>query len=116
MAVFSVSEGSGNALIEVQRLGRGQGTVSVAYSTLDGTAIAGVDYIGVNGVLVFASGETTKAFTLPILDNGLVQTNRNLHLLLSNPTGGATLCSNTATLWIVDDENARGSRSRCWPI
>jgi len=61
-ANFDISELAGTAVITVFRSPGGSGSASVHFSTSDGTAIQGVDYIATNGLLVFAEGESTKTF------------------------------------------------------
>jgi len=48
-----------NAYITVLRSFGSLGAVSASFSTLDGTAVAGVKYIPTNGVVAFGDGETT---------------------------------------------------------
>jgi uncharacterized delta-60 repeat protein len=79
--------------------------VTVDYSTSDGTAGAGVDYTNQTSTLTFAAGETNKTFSIPIIDDILVEGDETINLTLSNPTGGAALGNqSTATLVITDDE------------
>jgi hypothetical protein len=107
-SAYSVNENGGTATITVTRSGGSNVPVSVSYATSDGTATAGSDYTAVSGTLNFGVGETSKTFTIPILDDSLVEGNETVNLTLSNPTGGATLGSQTtATLTIQDDEVAQ---------
>lgn len=46
--------------------GVANGTVTVNWSTVDGTAVAGTDYTGGSGTLSFNAGETTKLITVRI--------------------------------------------------
>ena len=64
-ATYTVSEATATASITVQRTGATTPVVSVPYSTSDGTALASFDYTGTSGVLTFASGQTSKTFTVP---------------------------------------------------
>ena len=74
------------------------------YSATNGTAIA-QDYTSPNGTLSFAQGETTKTFTVTIADEGVVDGNKTVTLLLSGVTGGAVLGTpSSAVLTIVDNE------------
>src|SRR5262249_58015079 len=41
--------------------------VTVAYSTADVTAVAGIDYVATSGTVTFSPGETAKTITIPII-------------------------------------------------
>ena len=107
---YSVSESGGTATITVTRTGGSDGVVSIAYSTANGSATAGLDYTAVSGTLTWAAGDTSpKTITIPILDDALVEGNESVQLALSNPTGGATLGAQTsAALTIVDNDVPAG--------
>ncbi|MCC3451269.1 MAG: tandem-95 repeat protein, partial [Microcoleus sp. PH2017_39_LGB_O_B] len=75
----------------------------VSYSTSNGTANAGNDYNSASGRLNFAIGETQKTFTVPIIDDSLVEGDETVNLSLSLPSNGAILGTNsTAILTILD--------------
>jgi len=77
--------------------------VAVEFTTGDGSAGAGSDYTATSGVLVFADGETSRTFTIPILDDPVREGDETVDLTLANPTGGATLgARRTAVLTITD--------------
>jgi uncharacterized delta-60 repeat protein len=103
-ATYSVVESAGVATLNVIRTNGSSGVVSVNFSTSDGAASAGGDYVTANGTLSFSDGETVKAFTVPIIDDGLVEGDETVVLALTNPTGGATLGLSNAVLTIVDDD------------
>ena len=104
-ASFSVSEGTSNAVISVTRAGNLGGTNSVTFSTSDGTATAGADYLSQVGTVTFLPGETNKTFTLTILQDTLVEASETVNLTLSLPTGGAVLGTPAvASLAILDDD------------
>ncbi len=44
--------------------------VTVSYSTADGTAVAGVDYVATAGTITFAPGETSAVITVEVIGNG----------------------------------------------
>ena len=105
---YSVGESGVSATITVTRTGGSDGAVTVQYATANGSATAGSDYTGTSGTLSFGAGETTKTFTVAILDDGLLEGNETVNLQLSGPGGGATLgVQSTAVLTIVDDEVAQ---------
>jgi len=102
---YSVKENARAATITVIRTGPSTGALSVQYATSDGTALAGVDYKAVGGTLTFGAGVMSRKFTVPIINNTIVDGNRTLNLTLSAPGGGALLGTPAvAVLTIVDDD------------
>ena len=101
------------AVIAVER-SRGQGgTVSVEYSTADGTATAGDDYEAASGILTWGNGDgSVKTFEIPVFDDDIGEGNETVELLLSNPTGGADIlpARGSSVLTILDNE---GTTSAC---
>jgi hypothetical protein len=74
-------------------------------------AAAGVYYKPVSGTLVFADGEQTKYFDVPLIDNHTADGTHTFDVSLANPGGGAVLgAANTATVTIFDDEPTRRAR------
>src|SRR5262249_32449963 len=101
-AAFSVSESGSAATITVTRTGALAASVSIDYATSDGTAVAGTNYTSASGTVVFAPGQTSQTFTVPVLDDGTATGNVTVNLSLSNPQGDAALGTQTsAVLWIV---------------
>ncbi len=95
----------GNANITVKRIGDTTGTVTVAYTTRDGTATADKDYLPTAGILTFADDVQSQDFTVSILADRRVEGQESVALTLSDPSGGAILgVPDTATLVILDDD------------
>lgn len=63
-------------------------TVSVAYSTLDGTALQGKDYVAAAGTLSFAPGQTQATVSVTVLYDPSLAQDGTFFLVLSNPTNG----------------------------
>ena len=87
-AQFSVSsmrliEDLGVATITVVRKGGTAGNLSVAYATMDGTAIAGQDYTATSGTLTFSNGETSKSFQVPINDDAVTEPDETFKVTLN---------------------------------
>jgi large repetitive protein len=61
-------------------------TVTVPYSTADGTAVAGVDYQSASGTLTFPPGVITQTITVPVLGNPLFENSRTFDVNLGTPT------------------------------
>ena len=78
-------------------------TVTVAYRTLDGTAVAGSDYRSTAGTLRFAPGETRQTISVPVLDDATAEADERFTVELSAPSG-ATVADGTAAATIADDD------------
>jgi chitinase len=108
-----VDEKDGVALVPVL-LGAPPGTsslstVTVDYTTHDGSATAGADYTATAGTLSFAPGETVKTVVVPIADDGTDEPAENFALGLSNPSN-ATIAGATGTVQIgASDAAAAGA-------
>lgn len=108
-SIYSIDEAGGSAVITVKRTGSLSGTATVAYSTSDGTAVSGLDYVTKAGLLTFADGVSSKTFKVQVVDDSRFEGDETLHLTLSNPSAPAVLGSPaTATLKIVDDDSEPG--------
>lgn len=57
----------------------------VDYRTEDATANAGSDYEFAEGTLVFKPGETTKEFTVGVIDDDIFEEDEHFYVRLSNP-------------------------------
>ncbi len=101
---YVVNEGGTNAVITVNRSSINTGTVTVGFSTADGTARAGLRYVGTNGLLTFVNGQATATFTVPIIDNTAVDGDQTVLLNLFNPSTGAKITSSNAVLTVLDND------------
>jgi uncharacterized repeat protein (TIGR01451 family) len=79
-------------------------TVTVDYSTANGTATAGADYSAVSGTLTFAPGETTKTINVPITNDTLDEPDETYFVNLSNASN-AILLDNQGQGTINDNDN-----------
>ena len=108
-AGYTVDEAAGTATVTVLRTGGASGQVSVDYSTTPttaDTATAGVDYTPVSGTIVFADGQTSQTFTVPILDDTLTEGDETLGLKLANAVDAFLAFPAASTLTIQDNERA----------
>ena len=84
-------EGPGTSIV-VERLGGSLGEVKVFYSTVNRTAEAGTDYTAAEGVLTWASGDSTpKTISINVADDGVVESDELFEVRLAHPLGGALL-------------------------
>src|SRR6185437_108616 len=77
-------------------------------STVDGTAVAGVNYVGITNQLVsFVQGQTAATFPVHVLDDGVTNPIPfYFNVVLSNPSAGALMGSPTnAQVNIVDAQS-----------
>jgi hypothetical protein len=89
---FATTETNGTVTLSVTRTGGTNAAVSVAYGTANGSATAGVDYTAATGALGWTANEnTTKTFTVPILNSGATGSPRFFYSQLSSPLGGVQL-------------------------
>ena len=106
-APYQVDEaGRASMAITLVRSGDYSATSQVQVNITGGTATAGTDYTntGFPLTVTFAAGETSKAVTIPILQDTAIEGTETISLSvvgLSNATIGAT---STATLQILDDD------------
>jgi len=77
--------------------------VTVNYSTADGTATAGSDYVVIQGTLTFSPGETTNTISAPILDDLIYEGNETFYLNLYGP-GGAVVVDPLGIGTILDND------------
>ncbi|HXI51144.1 MAG TPA: Calx-beta domain-containing protein [Candidatus Saccharimonadales bacterium] len=104
-SVFSISEAGKWAKVKVGLKGKYSGVITVDLITVDGTAVAGADYMPQATRLVFSAGKTSVQVSIPIINDTVVEGNETVTLNLRNVVGGAYLGpKHTATLTIVDDD------------
>ena len=84
-------ESASGVNITIFRQNGSEGTVTVEFTTTDGTATGGVDYTDSDQVVTFASGETSKVVQIPLTDDSIIEPDETVLLALKNPTGGAFL-------------------------
>ncbi len=84
--------------------------LEVTFATVDGTALAGRDYVATAGRLAFAPGETVKTVSVPILSDGAAEGAERFDLVVS--AQGERAGSGTATIL----EAGRGQRGQLGPL
>ncbi|GFE67466.1 Calx-beta domain-containing protein [Chroococcus sp. FPU101] len=63
--------------------------ITVQYTTQDGSAIAGSDYIPTSGTLTFSPGQTALALAVPIITDTVFEGDELFFVTLSNPSNAA---------------------------
>ena len=102
---YSVGEGDGSVIVSVTRAGNTVGPASVRYATSDGSASSRSDYIASFGTLRFADGETSKSFSVLIVDDArAIDDNESFNVTLSEPVGATLGAPTSAIIGIVDND------------
>lgn len=107
-----VNESAGQIEIPVVRDGS-TGAVSATFTATGASATAGTDFgtagstAPYTGTVTFADGSTTGTAVVPILSDTTDELAETFTVVLSSPTGGATLGTTTSTtVTIADDDGA----------
>ena len=93
-AIQYVDETARSVSFRVRRTGGRTGAVTVDYDTRAGSAREGVDYIAAHGTLNWADGDASdRTVLVDVSDDDEVEQYEDFTLVLSNPSGGAGLAS-----------------------
>ncbi len=103
-AVYTVKEEGPVAVITLVRTGNLDLAASVEYTTMDGSAVNGADYVFASDVLTFAAGQASAQFEVSPIDDAEVESIETVSLQLSNPLGAELGQQNTAILEIEDND------------
>jgi YVTN family beta-propeller protein len=120
---FNANEGDGAATITVTRAGDTSATTTVEVSTVDNptavrcddaatlpnVAFARCDYATTVETLTFAPGETTKTFSVPLIDDARTEPDESVALRIGEVTGGVASASNTTATLVIRDNDASAS-------
>jgi hypothetical protein len=104
-ATYAINENDGTVQITLTRSGATTGQVSITVALTDGTANAPSDYNNTPITVTFNSGQTVQNIFIPLVDDTVLETNETFNLALINPTGGATIgTQSNAVVTIVNDD------------
>jgi CheY-like chemotaxis protein/ribosomal protein L35AE/L33A len=91
-ATYNANENGGSVTLEVTRTLSSYGTVTVDYTTTDGKATEKDDYTKASGTLSWNDDETASKFvTINLTDDDIFEEEESFQVILSNPTGGASI-------------------------
>ncbi len=109
IADSSADEGNVTAdrLVNVTLSSPATTVVTVNWSTQDGTALAGEDYVAASGSLSFAPGELIKKIPISILGDANEEANESFTVNLSNAVG-APINKSSALHVLVNDDYTPG--------
>ena len=102
--------GSGNfydplgAVITITRTNGATGRMAVSYTTRDGTAIAGLDYVATNGVIIFDDFQMSTNIVVPILYNFSSTNNTTFEVVITNAVADTNVFSDIAGNTFVESQ------------
>ena len=119
-ATYNVSETGPRVDITLTRSGNTTAAASVNYATNDaagltncnvfnGIASPRCDYTNTLGTMSFAAGETSKIFSVAIVDDAYAEGNETFTIGLSGPSGATLGTQSTATVTITDNDAVNGT-------
>jgi hypothetical protein len=104
---YDVDESAVGLTVVVERVGGSVGAATVAYATANGTAAAGTEYTAKSGTLSWADGEFgKKSFVVAINETSGDDAGKTFTVELSDPTGATLGTPSTATVTILDADEA----------
>ncbi len=77
--------------------------VTVDFTTSDGSATAGVDYVGTSGTLTFQPGDIMRSVTVQVIGDLLIESNETFFFTIANAIN-APISVNQAMARIIDDD------------
>jgi hypothetical protein len=83
--------------------------VTVNYSTLNGTATAGSDYVANSGAVVFATGETEKTITVLSNADSIEEANETFQVKLDSTSSGSISPTQSMVTGTIIDDDAKTS-------
>jgi len=101
----TVAEDAATASFPVTLSNPAANPVTVDYTTVDGTAVAGQDYEAVAATLTFPAGETAGSVTVAVLDDTVDEDSESFSVTLSN-AANADIAVGTAAATINDNDSA----------
>jgi hypothetical protein len=117
---YAVDEGQPRVDITLTRAGDTSSSASVNFTTNDaaglqncnvfnGIASQRCDYENTLGNMTFAGGETSKSFSVAIVDDSYAEGNETFTVSLSGASGASLGAQSTATVTITDNDVSNGT-------
>ena len=100
-ATASADEGDTNAILQATLSNPSAFTVTATYNTVNGSAIAGNDYVATTGIITFAPGTTLASVQVPLSEDVIDELNETFNVVLSGSNLGTP---STATVTIIDND------------
>lgn len=101
-----VGEKKGVVRLTLMRTEGTDGAVSVKYTTVDDSALAGTHYLPTAGTVTFGPGEILKIIEIPIVDDAVYSGNTKFTVKLSDPAGTTIKAPAASVVSIEEDDPA----------
>ena len=98
------TEGANTAILFTASIDNLVDQVTFAYSTVNGSALAGEDYNASSGVIEFTPGLSQEIFSVPLLNDDIAEPDEQFSLTLSAPQN-ADFAATEISATIIDDDN-----------
>ena len=100
-------EPNGPALVAVDLNLALSSDVTVDYTITGGTATgSGTDYVLADGTITITSGNTSSNISITLVDDTEIESNETIELVISNPSSGVTLGTNTSHTFSINDDDS----------
>ena len=99
---YSINESEGSLTLTMTLSAPSSNEIKVSYTTMDGVALAGLDYNSVTGQLIFAPNQTTSSITLFVLSDMLAEPSELLTMDLTNPIN-VSITNSKSNITILDN-------------
>ena len=86
-------ENAGTIPITIDRVDGTLGSIAVGYTTVAGSAVAGINFTTTTGTVVFAAGQTSATVLVPVKDDGAITPNLSFYFAITGVFNGGTLGS-----------------------
>lgn len=103
--ILEGNSGTTNLVVNVGLTNPSVQTVTVDFTTANGTATAGNDYVTSSGTVTVPAGSSSATITVPITGDAAVEPNETLFITLSNATN-VNFISNSGLTVTIDNDDA----------
>jgi hypothetical protein len=100
-SVTEPTNGTANMTFTLSLSAASSAPVSIDYTTINGSALAGNDFTATSGSITFAPGQTTKTIVVPILSDSIDEAAETFGLTFTLTGGNVTVSDGAATATIL---------------
>ena len=86
------------------------GTMTVAYTTADGSATAGSDYVPTSGTLHFAEGQTSLPISVQVIGDTVPEPDETFYVLISSPDGNVQIEADGKSRVVIQNDDGKAKK------